>query len=98
MTTLPESTTRPSLSTATERSVEAGITSAALPLGRFTFSPAFAAPAPWFTMTELVTMKMMSSTRKMSVSGVMLISEKTASSDSSSAVPGTRPIAILPPA
>jgi hypothetical protein len=27
---------------------------------------------------------------------VMLISEKTASSDSSSAVPGTRPIAIRP--
>ena len=76
---MPESTTRPSLSTATERSVEAGMTSAALPLGRFTFSPAFAAPAPWFTMTELVTMKMMSSTRKMSVSGVMLISAKTAS-------------------
>src|SRR5690349_7603301 len=93
-TTLPPSTSRPSASTATDRSVWVSATSAAWPpLGRFTFSPAFAPPPPWFTITELVTMKMISSTRKMSVSGVMLISEKTPSASPSS-LPGTLPSAM----
>src|SRR5277367_2158395 len=93
VTTSPASTSRPSARTATERSVVAGVTSAALPLGRLTLRPALAAPWPWLTMTELVTMKIISSTRKMSVKGVMLMSAKTASASSPS-VPGTFPIAM----
>jgi len=95
VTTLPATTRRPSASTATDRSAAVGVMSAALPLGRLTLSPAFAPPPGlWLTITELVTMKMMSSTRKMSVSGVMLISEKTLSAASSSPVPGSVPIAM----
>src|SRR5437660_8191062 len=51
------------------------------PLGRFTLTPE---RAPASAITDEVTMKMMSSTRKMSVSGVMLISANRPSPPSSS--------------
>src|SRR5215470_8699511 len=61
------------------------------PLGRFTFTPCRDAVS---TMTLDDTMKMMSRTRKMSVSGVMLISAKIPPPPSTSSS-GSLPSAIL---
>src|SRR5262249_20424121 len=67
-----------------------GSMSCEAPLGRFTFTPSRDAVS---TITDELTMKMMSSTRKMSVSGVMLISAKIPPAPASSS--GSLPSAIL---
>ena len=72
-TSLPSTTILPSVVMATVTSLALDEISLVAPLGRFTRTPA---RAPSVAMTDEVTMKMMSSTRKMSVSGVMLMSAK----------------------
>ena len=73
-TTLPCTTTRPSERMAMARSWTSFTALAWPPLGRLTLMPPFCPPAS--AMAVVVTMKMMSRTRKMSVSGVMLMSAK----------------------
>ena len=80
---LPSATTVPSLSTATGKSRACACSSLAAPLGRSTRTPV-PPPCACSTTMLLPTMKMISSTRKMSVSGVMLISLKTDGPNSSS--------------
>src|SRR5262249_41009211 len=89
-TAVPATMMAPAFVIDTTSDLAAGSTSLVAPLGRLTFTPARDAVS---TMTLDVTMKMMSSTRKMSVSGVMLISAKIAPSPTSSS--GSLPSAIL---
>src|SRR5262245_8532949 len=86
-TALPSTSTSPSAVTVTETPV--GVVDATAELGRST-------SLPWFEMTLVVTMKMIRRTRKMSVSGVMLISATMPSLSSSSPPPLGRDRAAMP--
>src|SRR5215475_9519560 len=87
LTALPSTSTSPSEVTVTF--TPEGVVDATAELGRST-------SLPWFEMTLVVTMKMISRTRKMSVSGVMLISATIASPLSSPPSPLGRERAAMP--
>src|SRR5688572_934669 len=94
LTGCPETRTSPDFRMETTSDLAPGSSSLVAPFGRLTFTPSREAVS---TMTLDETMKMIRSTRKMSVSGVMLMSAKmpasppvSSSGSLPSAIPGLR--------